>query len=259
MIAPVVFPMPDGINAPSCGPSRAVAENEVRRHGVTGMTFAVERTQEVIVEGGARLPFVSVIVATRGRPSSLIDCLRSVLACDYPDFEVVVVDQTGGNSVEKLSEEIRDPRLFVQADAGVGKSRGENIAIATARGDVLVFTDDDCTVPRTWLRRAVHVLAQEPTVGLIFGAVRGAPHDPVKEFIPAFLPKRYTRIDGGTVTVHPGAMGANLTVAPRRLRCSPTRVRDATRSWQSVSQRRRLGACLSRAACRLRGVARSRQ
>ena len=39
-----------------------------------------------------RLPFVSVVVATRDRPQSIAACLRSLGALEYPRFEVIVVD-----------------------------------------------------------------------------------------------------------------------------------------------------------------------
>lgn len=168
-------------------------------------------TTDVKVEGES-LPFVSVIIATRNRPDSLVECVRSVLGCDYPDFEVIVVDQTEGNSAEAFSAIFGDPRLRVHIDSGKGKSRGENIAVGMARAQILIFTDDDCTVPTTWLRRVVQVFAAEPKVGMVFGAVKAAPHDASTTFIPVFLPKAYSRIDGGVVRQHPAVMGANVGV-----------------------------------------------
>src|SRR5437764_4670373 len=51
----------------------------------------------------ARAPFVSIVIATRDGEATLGDCLDSLLACEYPAFEVIVVDNASrGDGVRTL-------------------------------------------------------------------------------------------------------------------------------------------------------------
>ncbi len=151
-------------------------------------------------------PSVSVLIATRDRPRALERCIASVLRCDYPRFDVVVVDQ--GDQVAALPT---DPRLTIirQRDL-VGKSRALNDAMAIATGAIFAFTDDDCTVPVDWLKRGVGVLEEGPAVGLVFGALTAMPHDPEEAFVPTFLPEERLVLQGVSSAHIRGGAGANM-------------------------------------------------
>ena len=110
---------------------------------------------------------VTVLIATRGRPESLIHSLRSVLECEYPAFEVLVIDQS---PPEQRGWIPTDPRLRRIASSTIGKSRALNEGLAMLTSEFVAFTDDDCTVPPGWLQRAVDVLAQEPDAAIVAGA-----------------------------------------------------------------------------------------
>ena len=142
-------------------------------------------------EGGAR-PSVTVIVPTRDRPEALVGCVESILACDYPDFELIVVDQSDFS----VPLPCTDPRLTCVRSDTVGKTRALNEALTHARGDLVAFTDDDCTVPPGWLARAADLMEEGPDLGLIFGAFVAAPHDHESVFIPYFRPEGALRLVG---------------------------------------------------------------
>jgi len=101
-----------------------------------------------------RPPFFSIVIPTHNRPAALTACLESLSRLDYPRdrFEVIVVDDESGTSPAAIVESVRD-RLDVllvrQAHAGPATAR--NLGVARARGDLLAFTDDDCTPAPDWL------------------------------------------------------------------------------------------------------------
>ena len=131
---------------------------------------------------------VSVIIPTRNRPHDLMTCLDSVLKLDYPDFEVIVVDQSPTDEGQRLAATLGDDRIrYIRTDT-VGRSRGGNIGIEAATGDVLAFTDDDIRVDPAWLRRVVHVFGETPDLGFYFGAVKAPEHDADACYIPTFAP-----------------------------------------------------------------------
>lgn len=159
-----------------------------------------------------RIKAVSVIVATRDRPGDLARCLPAILANDWEDFEVVVVDQSASGETAKLVAALDDDRLRYVKHDGKGKSLALNYALPTVRGEVIAFTDDDCTAPTTWLADSVRVFEREPDAGLLFGAFAATDHEADKSFVPAFLPKRYRRIRGRLHRTHFLGVGGNMAV-----------------------------------------------
>ena len=158
-------------------------------------------------------PTVSVIICTRDRADDLARCLPSVLAADYPDFEVIVVDQSKSDASERVAGAIADPRLRYHRQHVTGKSRALNAALALAKGEVTAHTDDDCTVPADWLRQAVAVLEKEQDAGIVFGAVAAAPHDGKDTFLPSFRPASFRRLKGLSGRAQCQALaGANMVV-----------------------------------------------
>lgn len=158
---------------------------------------------------------ISVIVATRDRPDDLARCLPTILANDYPTFDVIVVDQSTTDGGQPPAAFV-DRRLRYQRQNARGKSRALNKALTEAKGDVIAFTDDDCTVPHDWLSRGVGRLAAAPDAGIIFGKLVAAPHDPQDEFVPTFLPSSYRRLYGRLAAALPRmGVGANMFVRRR--------------------------------------------
>jgi len=168
------------------------------------------------VAGTDAEPSISVVVATRNRSSSLGPCLASILACAYPIFELVVVDQSDDDASERVAQSLGDSRLRFLRQRGVtGKERALNLAVGAVRADVIAFTDDDCTVPVDWLAVAMRTLEAEPEAGVVYGAVLAAPHDPDAQFVPVFEPQEYRRIQGRFARAHRSGMGANMVVRRR--------------------------------------------
>jgi glycosyltransferase involved in cell wall biosynthesis len=159
----------------------------------------------------AAAPTISVIVCTRDRPEHLARCLDSILASEYADLELVVVDQSTTDASSHLLAACEDDRLVVLRLEGPGKSRALNAAMAAARGEILALTDDDCAVPKDWLRRALTVLAAEPQASIVFGALAAAPHDRRKGYVPAFSPERYQVFRRPALRSRLG-MGGNMVV-----------------------------------------------
>jgi glycosyltransferase involved in cell wall biosynthesis len=94
---------------------------------------------------------VSLIVATLGRSQALSRLLLSLRAQTYGQFEIVLVDQNEPGFLTAVLDEFRDMTI-VHLRSPKGLSRARNLGLASCRGDVVGFPDDDC-----WY--APHVLA----------------------------------------------------------------------------------------------------
>lgn len=118
-----------------------------------------------------RLPLVSVIIATRDKVDLLRPCVESVLELtDYPNFEVVIVDN---GSVEKptltfLAEIDRHPKVRVLPFAQpFNFSAINNFAVQHARGSFLCLLNNDTEViGRAWLTEMMRY-AVRPEIGAV--------------------------------------------------------------------------------------------
>jgi len=134
------------------------------------------------------LPTISVVIPTRDRASELALTLPSLLANDYPAFEVVLADQSTTAAAARLVASLADPHLRLLHLPESGRSRALNTGIQRARGEIVAILDDDCTVPADWLRRVAEAVAAAPAHALIFGAIAPVAHAPPVEMVPHFLP-----------------------------------------------------------------------
>ncbi|MEM4724494.1 MAG: glycosyltransferase family 2 protein [Candidatus Hadarchaeum sp.] len=108
----------------------------------------------------------SVIVLAWNGMDYLEPCLNAVFAQDYPDFEVIVVDNgSTDGSADFVAERFPQARL-IRNERNLGYAAGNNVGLRAATGDVLVLLNQDTEVRPGWLRALVEAL-DDPTVGIV--------------------------------------------------------------------------------------------
>lgn len=119
-------------------------------------------------------PLVSIVILNFDSGGNLEDCLRSVFATDYPNFEVITVDNA---SVDQSLSGVKDkfssePRLrMIFNTENLGYDEGNNIGARAAGGKYIVFLNPDTTVERDWLSAIVTKMEGEPDIGMAQGKV----------------------------------------------------------------------------------------
>ncbi len=121
---------------------------------------------------------VSVIISARNEAENLKKYLPLVLNQDYPDFEIVVInDNSSDNTKEILSEFKSEYKNLTILDAeknlnGKGnKKRALTQAISKAKYDLLIFTDADCyPVSDIWLKKMVSAYSENTEILIGYGA-----------------------------------------------------------------------------------------
>jgi len=108
-------------------------------------------------------PLVSVVVPARNEAHIIERTVRAFLAQDYPNFELIVVDDRSTDSTPDILRSIHDPRLTVieakEAPAGwLGKLWALEEGKARARGELLLFVDADLIYAPPAIRAAVEYL-----------------------------------------------------------------------------------------------------
>ena len=90
-----------------------------------------------------KLPIVSIVIPTFNRVKVLMDSITHLLKQDYPEFEILVVDQTPNSPIPKFLSEINSSkvRYFFQEEPSASLAR--NRGIKESNGAILIFIDDD--------------------------------------------------------------------------------------------------------------------
>jgi hypothetical protein len=108
-------------------------------------------------------PRFSIVVPTRERVETLIPCLKSCLAQNHANFEVVVMDNASNDDTEQAVRTVGDQRLVYRRQPNrVSMRVNFESAVAAARGDyILMIGDDDGVVPGA-LARLDRVVSEHP-------------------------------------------------------------------------------------------------
>ena len=163
-------------------------------------------------------PTASVVIPTRNRPDKIGHAVASVLANDYPDFDVTVIDQSTTSATEEVLRPLMlsDPRLRYVHVNERGASRAVQCRDRETTGNIIAFTDDDCIVPNRWIEHIVHVFESDDSSDMVYGCVRPAStagdDAELTPYCDIEAPERLSRSDGFRVF----GMSANFA-ARRRL------------------------------------------
>jgi GT2 family glycosyltransferase len=133
-------------------------------------------------------PKISVIVCTCNGARTLRQCLDGLTSLDYPNYEVIVVNDGSTDDTASISSEF-PVRLINQSNQGLSAAR--NTGLAASDGEIVAYTDDDACPHRDWLRylaaafgRSAHIGVGGPNLpplgdGFVAECVANAPGNPL--------------------------------------------------------------------------------
>lgn len=108
-------------------------------------------------------PSVSVIVCARNEERNILSCLESLSKIKYPTekLEVIIVDDGSSDSTGEIIDNfIKDKNNFIKvnplsSETIKGKINALHNGIISSKGEIILFTDADCTVEPLWVRNTV--------------------------------------------------------------------------------------------------------
>jgi GT2 family glycosyltransferase len=120
------------------------------------LTSVFDRSPAVLLDS---MPRVSVVVCTYNGGRTLGECLASLAALDYPDYEVIVVDDGSTDDTRQILERFPEVRAIHQTNLGLSAAR--NTGLQAATGSIVAYTDSDCFADRDWLAHLVDQLLRD--------------------------------------------------------------------------------------------------
>jgi glycosyltransferase involved in cell wall biosynthesis len=112
-----------------------------------------------------RHPRVSVVVASYQGDRTLKACLDSLEKLNYPDYEVILVDDGSTDSTPQIAAAHPQVKCF-RHPKNLGLSEARNTGIAASSGEIVAFTDADCRADEDWLHYLVGDLLDSEFAGI---------------------------------------------------------------------------------------------
>ena len=136
-------------------------------------------------------PRVSVVVCAYNAERTIDRCLASLAVLNYPNYEVIVVNDGSGDRTLDIAESYSFCRIISQPNKGLGFAR--NVGAEAATGEIVAYTDSDCVADPDWLS---YLVAKMESSNL---AACGGPNFPPPE--DALVPAVVTVAPGGPTHV----------------------------------------------------------
>lgn len=121
-----------------------------------------------------KTPKISIIIPTYGREQPLIDSIEDALAQNYPDFEILVIDQTQNHepATEKYLQQLAYTKKINWYRVNWASLPGaRNYAVKRAKGEILIFIDDDVKLEPNYLQTHAKNYQEHPEIGAVAGRV----------------------------------------------------------------------------------------
>jgi cellulose synthase/poly-beta-1,6-N-acetylglucosamine synthase-like glycosyltransferase len=119
-------------------------------------------------------PFITIIVPAYNSEKIIRKCIESLLAIDYPNYEIFIVDDGSTDKTKEILSEYKG-RINIIESQHFGPSHCRNIAAKIAKGEFLAFTDADCLVDKNWLKELMRGFINDKVVSV--GGSQLSPQD----------------------------------------------------------------------------------
>ena len=118
-------------------------------------------------------PFVSIIIPVYNDCDRLKICLQSLEKQTYPhdQYNIIVVDNGSDDNQDVKNIVASFEQALAIEEKTPGSYAARNRGIASAKGDILAFTDADCIPAPNWIEKGVENLRSVPNCGLVAGKI----------------------------------------------------------------------------------------
>src|SRR5262249_3385794 len=110
------------------------------------------------------MPEISVIVPFYNAERYIQDCIRGLLAQNFPEnaYEIIMVDNNSTDASTSIVKQ--QPHITLLTEQKQGAYAARNRGLTAARGSVIAFTDPDCVPDPHWLQQIAMTFASTEEV-----------------------------------------------------------------------------------------------
>jgi GT2 family glycosyltransferase len=133
------------------------------REAKLGLATVSRAFSELPFPNGLSWPRVSVVVCAYNAERTLPECLESLRQLNYPDFEVIVVND---GSTDRTAEVAQQPGVRVINTENHGLARARNSGLDAATGEIVAYIDADAYPDPHWLNHLAAAFMRSSHVGI---------------------------------------------------------------------------------------------
>lgn len=171
--------------------------------------FMAERKKNPIYDTASLTPFFSIIIPARDEAENIAHCLQSILDNQYDPsrFEIILIDDfSTDDTVAIAAQTLLPPHQILQLKdhlrpeetLNAYKKKALEIAIGKAKGQYIITTDADCSIPPNWLQLYAAQL-KEPGVHFIAAPVSFSPFRQKRSWLYYFQSLDFMTMQGITI------------------------------------------------------------
>ena len=112
----------------------------------------------IVLEGGIAMTEVTILLPTYNRARLLVGCIRSVIYQSFTDWELIVLDDCSTDSTGAICQEFKDKDCrikYIRNDRNLGTPKNRNVGISLAKGNWILFIEDDTLLDKNCLKELV--------------------------------------------------------------------------------------------------------
>lgn len=131
-----------------------------------------------------KYPLISVVIPARNEERYLPRALKALRRQDYPNFELIVVDNASQDKTASIARAKADKVIY---EAEVGLISARQTGFAQARGEIVARTDADTIVPSKWLSQIYQVFKRHPDAVAVTGPSGFYDAGPILKFLSKLI------------------------------------------------------------------------
>jgi len=114
---------------------------------------------------------VSIIIVNWNAKEYLKECINSLLAQTYQNYEIILVDNAStDNSIELVEKEFSTVKI-IKNTKNIGFAEGNNVGIKNSKGDIIALFNPDAVADKEWLSILVSKLQSSEKIGAVAGKI----------------------------------------------------------------------------------------
>jgi GT2 family glycosyltransferase len=140
---------------------------------------------------------VSVLICVKNCEKYIGDCINSLLAQTYIDFEILIIEEYDSNDrTRNIIENFEDKRIrYFRNKRFLGIAKSRNLSVKYSKGEYIFFTDGDCIVSQDWIEQGLKSQKNSNCVG-----VEGMSYNVSEAYEPTFSDHFYKMKRGEFMT-----------------------------------------------------------
>ena len=174
------------------------------------LSFIAEKKKKKLLYEDHELPKVTVIIPAYNEEKTISKTLNSILDSDYPDFEVIFVDDGSMDKTLQVAKKFKKVRIFHKENGGKGSAL--NLGISKARGEIIFTMDADTTVDPQSMKNMVRLFKDKSVMSVTPAMIIDNPKTVLQKvqyveyLLGLFLRKAFASVR--SIFVAPGAFSA---------------------------------------------------